>query len=107
MRFTFGVGLALVIGAGGVAAQVGPSADNGRALAEKLCVSCHVVTEGGMSGTVNADVPSFIVIANKPGQTAANIAGRIVLPHPPMPQMHLSRTDIADLATYIDSLKAP
>ena len=32
--------------------------------------------------------------------------GKIVLPHPPMPQIHLSRSDIADLATYIETLKS-
>lgn len=107
LRIAIIVGLVMGMGFEASAAPLGPDAKNGQALAEKLCVSCHVVTQDGMSGTVNADVPSFVMIANKPGQTASNIAGRIVLPHPPMPQMHLSRTDIADLATYIESLKTP
>jgi mono/diheme cytochrome c family protein len=90
-----------------VQAQVGPDAAKGRALAEKLCVSCHIVAEKAANATVSADVPSFVSIANKPGQTAEAIAGRIVLPHPPMPKIQLTRSEIADIATYISSLKAP
>lgn len=101
-----GAGLLLMAAHGPASAQMGPSADNGRVLAEKLCVACHIVGEEAAKATINADVPSFKAVANKPGQTALTIAGRIVLPHPPMPQMHLSRSDIADLATYIESLKA-
>jgi mono/diheme cytochrome c family protein len=88
-------------------AQVGPDASKGRALAEKLCTSCHIVGEVASSAAVPADVPSFFAIANRPGQTVEAIAGRIVLPHPPMPKIQLTRSEIADLATYIQSLKSP
>lgn len=84
-----------------------PSAANGQALAEKLCTACHIVGHEATSAAVPADVPSFAAIANKPGQTAEAIAGRIVLPHPPMPKVQLTRSEIADLATYIGSLKSP
>jgi mono/diheme cytochrome c family protein len=50
-------------------------------------------------------VPSFARIANKPGQTAAAIAGAIVVPHPPMPQTNLTREEIGDVAAYILTLK--
>jgi mono/diheme cytochrome c family protein len=53
------------------------------------------------------DVPSFAVIANKKDQTIERIAGRIVVPHPPMPQVQLTRAEIAALATYIFSLREP
>jgi mono/diheme cytochrome c family protein len=55
---------------------------------------------------VPADVPSFQRIAERPGQTAAAIAGAIVVPHPPMPQISLTREEIGDLAAYILSLKS-
>jgi hypothetical protein len=53
------------------------------------------------------DVPSFAAIANKKGQTIERIAGRIVVPHPPMPQVQLTRAEIAALSTYIFSLREP
>lgn len=88
-------------------AQIGPNPKIGQELAEKLCISCHIVGLQAANANVSADVPSFIAIANKPGQTAEAIAGRIVIPHPPMPQIHLSRDEIADLAAYILSLRKP
>ena len=57
--------------------------------------------------TMLVDVPSFTAIANKKGQTIEGIAGRIVVPHPPMPQVQLTRADIAALSTYIFSLREP
>jgi mono/diheme cytochrome c family protein len=44
-------------------------------------------------------------IANKTGQTAQSIAGAIVVPHPPMPQIQLTREEIGDVAAYILTLK--
>jgi len=85
--------------------QIGPDAKAGQEVAEKLCTSCHMVGRQPASASVLADVPSFVAIANKPGQSAESIAGRIVVPHPPMPQIHLSRNEIADLAAYILSLR--
>ena len=88
-------------------AQIGPNAKAGQVLAEKLCISCHIVGGQAARASVPADVPSFVAIANKPGQTAEAISGRIVVPHPPTPQIHLTRDEIADLAAYILSLREP
>ena len=90
-----------------VMAQMGPDARAGNDLADKLCSSCHIVGNQASSASVSADVPSFVAIAKKPGQTAEAVAGRIVVPHPPMPQIHLTRSEIADLAAYILSLRKP
>lgn len=78
-----------------------PKADPeiGRALAERVCVACHVISKH--PSTVATDVPSFPAIANKPGQSMETIAGRIVIPHPPMIAVPLTRAEIADLAAYI------
>jgi mono/diheme cytochrome c family protein len=77
----------------------------GRQLAEQLCTGCQIVGEQAAGVAVSADVPSFRTIANKPDPSAKRVAGRIVVPHPPMPQIQLSRQEIADLAAYIMSLK--
>ncbi|HKZ97709.1 MAG TPA: cytochrome c [Hyphomicrobiaceae bacterium] len=91
----------------GALAQVGPDASKGRALADKLCTSCHIVGKEAPSTTVPADVPSFAAIASRPGQTAEAIADRFVMPHLSMPQIQLTRSEVADLAAYIHSLKKP
>jgi cytochrome c len=86
-------------------AQIHPDAKSGRKIAEKLCVGCHIVGAEAAGKTVPADVPSFARIASKPGQTAQGIAGAIVVPHPPMPQIQLTREEIGDVAAYILTLK--
>jgi mono/diheme cytochrome c family protein len=90
---------------GALHAQIHPDPGSGRALAEKLCTGCHIVAGGAAGATVPADVPSFKAIADKPGQSAEAIAGRIVVPHPPMPEIQLTREEIGDLAAYILSLR--
>ena len=87
-------------------AAAGGDARSGRTLAEKLCTGCHIVSDKSAGATVSADVPSFAAIANKVDQSAERIAGRIVVPHPPMPQIQVTRQEIADLAAYIMSLKS-
>lgn len=97
---------AAVIASGASFAQVvHPDAKTGKAIAEKLCVGCHIVGPEAAGKTVPADVPSFTTIANKPGQTAQVIAGAIVVPHPPMPQIQLTREEIGDIAAYILTLR--
>jgi len=107
-------GLALLAGIGmvglglsgsAVRAQIHPDAKTGKELASKLCVSCHIVGPEASSASVPADVPSFERIANKPGQTTQAIAGAIVIPHPPMPQIELTREEIGDVAAYILTLR--
>ncbi len=88
-----------------VHAQVHPDAKTGHKIASKLCVSCHIVGSEAANATMPADVPTFEVIANQPGQTAEKIAGRIVIPHPPMPTIDLTRQEIGDVAAYIMSLR--
>lgn len=82
-----------------------PDPDKGRALAERACVACHIVSREAKASTVPADVPSFAAIANKPGQSMEAIAGRIVIPHPAMPAIALTREEIANVVAYIMTLK--
>jgi mono/diheme cytochrome c family protein len=90
-----------------VVAQSRADPSEGHALAERLCAACHVVDTKHAGSSRLADVPSFAAIANRSGQTAEAIAGRILMPHPQMPTVQLTRTEIADLATYIMSLRQP
>jgi mono/diheme cytochrome c family protein len=101
---------ALALSAGSVSGMAAgpltpkPDPEKGHALAERACIACHVVSETAAS-PVAADVPSFPAIANKPGQTMEAIAGRIVIPHPPMPAISLSREEIGHIVAYIMTLR--
>lgn len=97
-------GALAIVWAATASAQIHPDAKTGKQIAEKLCVGCHIVGPTA-EGTVPADVPSFMRIANEPGQNAETIAGAIVIPHPPMPTIHLTREEIGDVAAYILTLK--
>jgi cytochrome c len=90
---------------GEVQAQIHPDAKTGHEIASKLCTGCHIVGEKAANTAMPADVPSFEEIANMPNQTAEAIAGRIVVPHPPMPTITLTREEIGDVAAYIMSLR--
>ena len=79
------------------------NAINGKRLAERWCASCHVVEPGQARG--NTQAPPFSEVAKKPGITAASIALFLMVPHPKMPDMGLSRTEAGDIAAYIASLK--
>lgn len=78
------------------------SPDEGHQLAKKLCSNCHAVD--GMP-VARADVPAFRSIANKPTTTPERLASAIVLPHPEMPNIPLTRAEIRAVITYIMSLR--
>lgn len=90
---------------GTVEAQIHPDAKTGHEIASKLCSGCHIVDSSAGGKTMPADVPTFEEIANQPDQTTERIAGRIVIPHPPMPTIQLTREEIGDVAAYIMSLR--
>jgi len=76
----------------------------GHELAERICSVCHIVGPNA-ARTANPDVPTFPAIARKKGVTADYLAGRIIIPHPPMPRTHLTVAEIRDVVAYILSLK--
>jgi mono/diheme cytochrome c family protein len=77
---------------------------NGRRLAQRWCEACHVVTPT-QSRSATDQAPPFSTIAKMPDVDAAKIALFLLDPHPKMPAMGLSRSEAADLAAYIVSLK--
>ena len=90
--------------AAGPASTPKPDPEQGRSVAARLCAGCHLI-EQTSAGALPADVPSFLAIANKDGQTMEAIAGRIVIPHPPMPAIALSREEIRNVVAYIMTLR--
>jgi cytochrome c len=81
-----------------------PDASRGKTTVERLCVSCHIVSES-TSARVTAGVPTFNVIANRKKQTAERIRGILISPHKPMPDVQLTRVEIEDIIAYLDSIR--
>ena len=97
-----GLGLFAAVTAAAPATTL-PDPAHGQALAEKLCTNCHLVGTGQKQA--NVDVPSFPEIANQAEQTEGAIMAAIVLPKHPMPTIPLTKSELADLAAYIMTLK--
>ncbi len=76
----------------------------GRELSERVCSNCHKL-KADPTGPVSTDVLSFPSIANRPGVTAESLAGRIIVPHPAMPDVHLTVRELPEVIAYILSLK--
>ena len=72
---------------------------NGEKLARRWCASCHVVSTDQRQG--NTQASPFSAIAKMPDLDAGKLALFLLAPHPPMPDMNLSRNEAADLAGYI------
>jgi mono/diheme cytochrome c family protein len=79
------------------------NADNGKTLANRWCSGCHVVEHGQTLATDQA--PPFATLAGMPAFDAGKLALLLLKPHPNMPALSLSRTEIADIAAYIATLK--
>lgn len=78
-------------------------AAHGLAVAERLCSNCHAVSNATESA--RGDVPPFATIANFPEQTAERLAGKIIIPHPEMPSVQLTMSELRDVVAYILSLR--
>jgi mono/diheme cytochrome c family protein len=78
-------------------------AGNGRNMAWRWCSSCHVVAPEQRRPTTEA--APFSAIAHKPGFNEEQLAFSLLGPHPPMPDMSLTRAEAADLAAYIATQK--
>ncbi len=81
-----------------------PSPTNGKQLAERFCMTCHLIGSE-QTGVSTVGPPPFATIANKADQTAERIKGALMMPHPPMPDMQLSTTEMLDLIAYIQTLR--
>jgi len=82
---------------------VAADANHGGDLAKRWCAACHAVD--GDEKQVNTDVLSFAAIARKSDFTPEKVAFFLLDPHPKMPNFPLSRTEAADRAAYIGSLR--
>ena len=92
----FGLALAASGSASALIADVG----QGERIARRWCATCHVVADDQKQA--NADVASFAAAARH--KTNAELAAFLTDPHPKMPDMSLTREEIADLVAYMRTL---
>lgn len=91
--------LAAVIGLSQSASAA--DAAQGGVLAKRWCAACHVVSAD--QATAGGQAPPFSAIGKTADLDTARLALFLLLPHPKMPDMALSRAEAADIAEYIKS----
>lgn len=91
--------LSLIFIAAFANAAAAADATHGQTLAKRWCAACHVVASDQQRGSTQAS--PFSAVAKKPGFNEAKLAFFLLVPHPKMPDMNLSRVEAADLAAYI------
>lgn len=77
------------------------NADSGRTLAERWCTGCHIIGNPVLGSDM---APPFTAIAADSEKGREQLEAWLATPHTGMPSMPLSRWDIDDLVTYIESL---
>jgi mono/diheme cytochrome c family protein len=77
------------------------NAEAGRQLAIRSCSSCHA-SEASKTATDGA--PPFSAVAKTNKDNPAWIRGWLMNPHPPMPNISLSRQQIDNIVAYLSSL---
>jgi mono/diheme cytochrome c family protein len=76
----------------------------GRQLSETWCSTCHVVSPAPQRGA-STGAPTFAAIARMKTTTPLGLRAFLQTPHDRMPDLHLSREEIDDVASYILSLR--
>ena len=84
-------------------AQGWGDAPAGREIADRWCSACHLVAPDQQQAS--ADVPSFMEIARAVEGDFAILEAFLIDPHPPMPDMSLTRQEIRDVIAYFATLK--
>jgi len=80
-------------------AQGDPEA--GRDLVRRWCTTCHVVELEGTGSDAGPALPALLAGKQR---SADEIRGWLADPHPPMPNLELSRREIEDIVAYLQSL---
>jgi mono/diheme cytochrome c family protein len=99
-RIVYGL-ISLVFAGTLVTGASAADAANGKILAQRWCAACHVVASDQQ--IANGQAAPFSAIGKTPDLDAGKLALFLLVPHPKMPDMALSRAEAADLAAYIVS----
>ncbi len=87
-------------------ASAAADAEAGRRLAERWCTECHF---GSAARTGSDAAPTLESLAREnrtgaPGRSPDWRRSWLTAPHPPMPDLSLSRHEIDDIVEYLDRL---
>ena len=96
----------LVVAAAPVRAAGPVDPANGERLAKRWCSGCHLVAPD--QTRASADAPSFASLADAAHRDPDRVADLLARPgpsHSKMPDMTLSRLEVADIVGWIASLK--
>jgi mono/diheme cytochrome c family protein len=74
----------------------------GQEVAERWCASCHAIAPGRGG---NEQAPAFESIVRERGRSDEWIGTWLSTPHEKMPDLALTRDEIAALVAYFDSLR--
>jgi cytochrome c len=80
------------------AASAAGDSEQGRAIAETWCASCHAVERTPVATDI---APPFSTIMERPDVTPDRLRAWLADPHPPMPNLDLTRQEIEDLVAYL------
>ena len=100
----FPTALALLLSLIPLAATKADEVEKGRALAERLCASCHMQPDQGEKRGPSG-LPGFSAIASRSGQTHEAIVKWLRSRPSIMPDHHLTWDEADSLAEFIMSLK--
>jgi len=104
------LGAGAMVLAGLLATEAALAADGvaarGEVLAKRWCASCHLVAAD--QTRASSDAPSFFALTGETARTPEALAAYLTLPetvHGKMPDLHLSRVEVADVVAYVETLK--
>ncbi|MGI9493060.1 MAG: c-type cytochrome [Geminicoccaceae bacterium] len=75
---------------------------HGEMLAKQWCSNCHVIGGDQVKGADSA--PAFAAIAETAADRTDDLHAWLADPHPPMPNLSLTKYEIDDLLAYIRGL---
>jgi mono/diheme cytochrome c family protein len=76
--------------------------ETGRALARQWCTACHVVDLEGHGSDAAPALPALLADDRR---TPDELRGWLAAPHPPMPDLDLTRQEIEDIVAHLESLQ--
>lgn len=104
-RVLMAAAVAAVIGSFGQTAAFADSVSDGRAIADRWCSSCHDIGAGDTRSAKDL-APTFESVARRDNFSRVQLETWIGNPHPPMPNLNLTRREVDSLVEYIQSLKS-
>lgn len=88
-------------------APINPSAERGRQVAERVCASCHAITDKGDSPSAMAPPFRALRMRYNPISMERHIGDLATSGYYGMPRQQVSPAETADIAAYIETLRVP